>query len=267
MSQLTNQQINNTYQGLLKLADSTTGITTSLQAVQDGLGNDTGLKIGTDYLGGASLVSSVKPSGLKGGSGIANGVGTAFVANSHGRLNSMLFYDRGDIPYSSITFGIGTVSSTQDTYDFAIYDAQFCPTAGYQPKDALTPIITVSSADTVTTGLYTYNLSGLTFDKAGFYYMCFRVTNPTATNPTFRLRSGQGSSVVPTFAGQLLGYVLDFTNACSTAPFRAGTGSNSGQFYSGITGSMQTSYTVNDMENGVSSVNQSIGGFLLNPVI
>ena len=267
MSNLTGQQINQSFQGLLKLADSSTGITTSLQAVQDGLGNDTGLKIGTDYLGGASLVSSFQVQGMKGGAGMSTGAGTAFATNSHGRLNSVLFYDRGDIPYSSITFGIGTVSSTQDTYDFAIYDAQFCPTAGYQPKDALTPIITVSSADTVTTGLYTYNLTGLTFDKGGFYFMCFRATNPTSVTPTFRFRTVNGTTIVSTIAGQYLGYVLDFGGTCFPNPYRAGTGGNSGQFYSGITGSMQTSYSVNDMENGVSSTNQSIGGFVLNPVI
>ena len=47
MSALTGNQIKDTYQGLLKLADSTTGITSSFQAVQDGLGNDTGLRIAT----------------------------------------------------------------------------------------------------------------------------------------------------------------------------------------------------------------------------
>jgi hypothetical protein len=267
MSNLTGQQINQSFQGLLKLADSSTGITTSLQAVQDGLGNDTGLKIGTDYLGGAGLVSSFQVQGMKGGSGIATGTGSAFPTNSHGCLHSVLFYERGGIPYSSVTFAIGTATSTQDTYDFAIYDAQFCPTAGYQPKDALTPIITVTSADTVTTGLYTYNLSGLTFDKGGFYFMCFRVTNPTSVNPTFRFRNVNGTTIVSTFAGQYLGFVLDFGGTCFANPYRAGTGTNSGQFYSGITGSMQTSYTVNDMENGVSSTNQQIGGFVLNPVI
>lgn len=42
MSNLTGQQIQNTYEGLLNLEDSTTGITSNLQAIQDGLGNNTG---------------------------------------------------------------------------------------------------------------------------------------------------------------------------------------------------------------------------------
>lgn len=42
MGTLTGQQINNTYDGLLKLSDSTTGITSTFQAIEDGLGNNTG---------------------------------------------------------------------------------------------------------------------------------------------------------------------------------------------------------------------------------
>jgi hypothetical protein len=268
MSNLTGQQINQSFQGLLKLADSSTGITTSLQAVQDGLGNDTGLKMGTDYLGGASLVSSVKPLGLKGGTGIATGTGTAFNASSNGMLQSVLFYDRGDIPYSSITFGIGTITTTQDTYDFAIYDAQFCPTAGYQPKDALIPIITVSSADTVTTGFYTYNLTGLTFDKGGYYFMCFRITNPTSVAPTFRFRNPLNSTAASQVASTFLGTVLGYDGTAYTNPFRGGSSQNIGQLHGGnLIGPMQTSYSVEDMEIGVSSTNQSLGGFVLNPVI
>ena len=267
MSNLTGQQINQSFQGLLKLADSSTGITTSLQAVQDGLGNDTGLKIGTDYLGGAGLISAFQVQGMKGGCGMATGTGTAFNAGANGLLQSVLFYDRGDITYSSITFGIGTVTTTQDTYDFAIYDAQFCPTAGYQPKDALTPIITVTSANTVTTGLYTYNLSGLSFDKGGYYFLCFRVTNPTSVAPTFRFRNPNNATAASQLAGTLLGTVLDYTGVCFPNPFRAGTSQNIGQLYGCLSGAMQSSYSVNDMENCVSPTNQSLGGFVLNPVI
>ena len=56
MSSLTSTQINNTYPGLLKLSTSTTGITSTLQSVEDGLGGDTGLKIKQDYIGGSSLL-------------------------------------------------------------------------------------------------------------------------------------------------------------------------------------------------------------------
>ena len=61
MSSLTNTQINNTYPGLLKLSNSTTGITSTTQSVEDGLGGDTGLKIKQDYIGGSSLLPFKKP--------------------------------------------------------------------------------------------------------------------------------------------------------------------------------------------------------------
>ena len=213
------------------------------------------------------MVSAAEFTGMKGGTGIATGAGTAFNSGSHGLLQSVLFYDRGNIPYSSITFGIGTVSSTQDTVEFAIYDGQFCETEGYQPKDALTPFITITSADTVTTGLYTYNLTGLTLDKGGFYFLCFRITNPGSVAPTFRFRNPNNSSAASQFAGTILGTVLDYGGTCFPNPFRAGTGQNIGQLYGGLSGAMQTSYSCADWITGTSSTNQSLGGFVLNPVI
>jgi hypothetical protein len=50
MSNLTGQAIQNTYDGLLNLQDSTTGITSSYQNIQDGLGNNTGAQIKQDGL-------------------------------------------------------------------------------------------------------------------------------------------------------------------------------------------------------------------------
>ena len=40
MGQLTNLYVSESYQGLLKLTDSTTGVTGTLQYVQDGVGNN-----------------------------------------------------------------------------------------------------------------------------------------------------------------------------------------------------------------------------------
>jgi hypothetical protein len=268
MSSLTNQQVNQSYQGLIKLADSSTGITSSVQAVQDGLGNNTGLLIGTDYLGGSSLVPVYPTQRQKGGAGIATGAGTAMNAGSHGLVQSVLFYDKGNISYSSITFAIGTISSTQDTYEFAIYDGQVCPTAGFQPKIRLTAPLSATSADTTTTGLYTYAFSSdLVIEKGGFYFLLFRVTNPGAVAPTTRFRNPLNTIESAQFANNMLGVVLDYGGTCFPNVFRAGTGSAVGQLYGGLSSPLQASYSVNDMENGVSSTNQSLGGFVLNPVI
>ena len=58
MSTLTGQQINLTYPGLLNLETSTTGITSSFQQIQDGLGNNTGLTIRQNQLQGGGLFSN-----------------------------------------------------------------------------------------------------------------------------------------------------------------------------------------------------------------
>lgn len=269
MSSLTSQQINNSYQGLLKLADSTTGITSSLQSIQDGLGNDTGLVIGTDYLGGSGIVSCIRPQARgAGGAGMAAGTGTAFGSGSVNLLQSLLFYDRGDVLYSSITFGVGTVSSTQDEMSFAIYDGQYAGTAGYQPKDRITEILTITSAQTASTGLYTYNFSANTsFEKGGYYFLCFVVTNPGSVAPTVRLRTANNGTTASQIAGTLLGFVLDYAGTCYPNVFKAGTQQTIGQLYGGISGSLQNSYDVATLESGVSATNQNLGGFVLNPVI
>ena len=47
MGQLTNQYVSQSYQGLLKLQDSTTGVTSTLQYVQDGVGNNIPIQVST----------------------------------------------------------------------------------------------------------------------------------------------------------------------------------------------------------------------------
>ena len=269
MSSLSSQQINDSYQGLLKLADSTTGITSTLQSVQDGLGNDTGLVIGTDYLGGSGIVSCVRPEPKGGGGpGITSGTGTAFGSGSINLLQSLLFYDRGGVSYSSITFGVGTLSSTQDVIQFAIYDGQYASTAGYQPKQRITEILTIPSGDTSTTGFYTYNFSANTsFEKGGYYFLCLVVTNPTSVAPTVRLRTPIQATSQGIFAGMMLGFVLGNAGGGYINAFNAGSTTQIGQLYGGISGALVDSYSVATLLAGISTTAQSLGGFVLNPVI
>ena len=45
MSSLFGNNISQTYQGLIKLADSTTGVTSTTQSLQDGLGNNIPIQV------------------------------------------------------------------------------------------------------------------------------------------------------------------------------------------------------------------------------
>jgi len=61
MGQLTNLHVSQSYQGLVKLANSTTGVTNTLQYTQDGLGNNLPLQISTDTVNitGSFLVNGL----------------------------------------------------------------------------------------------------------------------------------------------------------------------------------------------------------------
>ena len=83
MGQLTNLYVSQSYQGLLKLTDSTTGLTPSLQTVQDGLGGNSPLQISQTQvnISGSFLINNVPitngTSGTSGTSGVAGSSGTS----------------------------------------------------------------------------------------------------------------------------------------------------------------------------------------------
>jgi hypothetical protein len=104
MSNLTGQQIQNTYDGLLNLQDSTNGITSTLQPIQDGLGNNTGARIATNFFTAPNVPNlnmNLIPDYM--GCGAGAGVGIAQSPNSQNRLQYNIFYDNGVASYSAIT--------------------------------------------------------------------------------------------------------------------------------------------------------------------
>lgn len=269
MSSLTSTQINNTYPSLLKLSTSTTGITSTLQSVEDGLGGDTGLKIKQDYIGGSSLVPFPKQDKTTMVYGIglaASGAGTAFNSGSHNLLYSMFFYDRGNISYSAISYSIGTVSTTSDVVEMGIYNSQVTA-SGLQPKDLLVSW-TLSGSEVTTLSLAKKTLpSNLTLEEGGLYYLVYVITNPTLVTPTVRFRSATAGSFNGALAGVLGGWVLDTTNAGYVNVNKIGTSLSSGQsYYSGINGPLQSSYSPATFVGTTSSTSAPIVGFVLHPV-
>lgn len=184
MATLTGQPIQNTYDGLLKLADSTTGITSSFQAIEDGLGNDTGSKISTQGITSPNIMnfqSTLLPDYM------GNGFGTntvAPVANTNNRLIYGLFYDTGVHSYSAITYNLNTLSSTSDIVDFYIYSVQLVPGYGVAPKDLIISGVTLESRAPSTTGIKTTLLpSTLSFSGTGggYYIYAYYVANAGVT--------------------------------------------------------------------------------------
>jgi hypothetical protein len=94
MGQLTNLYVSQSYQGLLKLTDSTTGLTNTLQTVQDGLGGNSPLQISKTEvnISGSFSINNVPitngTSGTSGTSGVAGSSGTSGTSGVSGTNGS-----------------------------------------------------------------------------------------------------------------------------------------------------------------------------------
>jgi hypothetical protein len=184
MSTLSGQPISSTYDGLLKLSDSTTGITSTFQAIEDGLGNDTGSRISTQGITSPNIgnvQTNLVPDFMGNGAAAA---ASAPVANSHNRLIYNMFYDTGVHSYSAITYNLNTLSSTSDDVNFYIYSLQLVPGYGVAPKDLIMSGITLESRSPSTTGVKKTLLpSTLSFSGTGggWYVYAYYVSNASVT--------------------------------------------------------------------------------------
>ena len=135
MATLSGQTIQSTYQGLLKLADSTTGITNSIQVVEDGLGNDTGLKIKSNFLiqSNQSNLGIIKNNFY--GIGIVSGT-VAGTSASHNVIWASTFYDKGIYEYSAITLSLTSATTIGDTFEMSFYTSDMGPN-GLYAKDLI----------------------------------------------------------------------------------------------------------------------------------
>ena len=263
MSTLTGQQINLTYPGLLNLETSTTGITSSFQQIQDGLGNNTNTRISTSGILSPNIVNmnNLKPD--YGGIGFNTGVGTANIALTQNKTLYGIFYDTGVNSYSAITYNVGTLTSTSDVVSAAIYSLQLVPSIGIAPKDLIMSGITMISNSTgikITSLPSTLSFSGT---GGGYYIVAYFVSNSGAT-PTVRYTNGNFITQNQSY-GTSLGLYLN----------AAGTGSAIGQKY-GTLGSFlnvlnlpfQSSYTPAEITTNYTTTitNQPNWGIALNTI-
>jgi len=113
MGQLTNLYVSESYQGLLKLTDSTTGLTSTLQTVQDGLGGNSPLQISrTEVNISGTFTVNGAPVG---------GVDTGSLMKTGSVAGSVLTFTKGDGSTFnlSVTSSIpsGTISGSQQIID------------------------------------------------------------------------------------------------------------------------------------------------------
>jgi hypothetical protein len=265
MATLTGQQINQTYDGLLKLEDSTTGITSTYQQIQDGLGNNTNTRISTQGILSPNLPSlnNLKPDYA--GVGFSSGAGAASTALTQNKVLYYPFYDPGVYAFSAISYNLGSLTTTSDVVSMAFYTMGQVPIIGLSPQDLIMSGITLESA--TSTGVKTTNLpSTLSFSGTGggYYIAAFYVSNSGAT-PTVRYGTGSIIANNQSFA-TTLGFYLN----------AAGTGTNVGQRFPISVGAggmsvlnlpFQSSYTSAEITSNVSStLSNTLWGFGLKPI-
>ena len=265
MSTLTGQQIKDTYEGLLKLTDSTTGITSTYQQVQDGLGNDTNTRISTQGILSPNIVNinNLKPDYA--GNGFTAGVGGTNTALTQNKVLYYPFYDPGVYSFSAISYNLGTITTTSDVVSMAFYTMGQVPIIGVSPKDLIMSGITLESA--TSTGVKTTNLpSTLSFSGTGggWYIAAFYVSNSGVT-PTVRYGGASILANNQSFAATL-GFYLNVS----------GTGTNIGQRFPTSVGAgfasvlnlpFQQSYSTADITTNVSStLSNASWGFGLKPI-
>lgn len=267
MGTLTGQQINNTYDGLLKLSDSTTGITTSLQAIEDGLGNNTGLRIATNILEGKGIPTMIPLKGQYYGAGFT---ATAPVQYGSGVQNTILatqFYDLGQYQYSAITINVVSATTSSDTLEMAIYTSQMINPFGLYPH---TPIISGMTASTTTTGQKTYvfpsniSMSGY---GAGVYWLVWKISNSGVT-PTFR----PGANGITVAVNGLGNFIYGFPQQITSNTYAAqisrfnNAGGSIQQFTGTTTFDNPYSSTLNTTQSNATSLAGPAMGFILHTV-
>jgi len=265
MATLTGQQINQTYDGLLKLEDSTTGITNSFQSIQDGLGNNTGLRIKQNGLFGGGVMSYNQLQPQYTGNGYLATSAAQYNAGMQNTIIATPFYDSGLYSYSAITTYTGQITTTSDTLEYAIYSSQMINPFGLYPYE---PIVSGMTASTTSTGAKTFifpsNVS-MSGTGAGLYWVVYKVSNSGVT-PTYRPGTASTSLSLSNTYQLINGIVLGFTGNY-TASYRSNNGSGNFMSFSGLTTfNNPYSNTINTLQSTTTTLTGNGLGILLHTI-
>lgn len=264
MATLSGQTIQSTYKGLLKLEDSTNGITQQSQQIQDGLGNNTGVSIKENVLTAPNIISPKLFKSDYYGNGLSTSAPVP-VAQNNNQLCAIPFYDAGIYSYSALTYNLTTASSVSgEQFNVAFYNSQYISGVGLAPKDLI--MSGISYTVTSPTGLKTISLpQTLSFSAGGgdIYFCCFSATS-TASTYSFRIASQ--TAALNALIGQLnSGFVIS-TLGTSAQSFVKSNANVLGIQYSGITSFPDTFTTQNASSFRTDNINPISTGFLLHTI-
>ena len=257
MANLSNQQIKDTFYGLLNLNTATTGVTTTPQAITDGLGNDTGAKIATNYFYAPNIPNiqnNNNPQYM--GVGILGG-GSANAANSQNRLIYGVMYDPGLYSYSAVTYNLVTATTSSDVVTMSIYTSQVVDGFGLAPKDLVLSGISITSTGSLGLKTSTFSPSfSLSGTGGGFYIYAFTISNGGVT-PTVRYGNKQYTD---TAFMTNYGFYLGTNNLGYNVLTKLGNNQPN------VLTSIQSSYTPSDISSTWTNVIVANWGFVLHTV-
>lgn len=265
MSSLTGQQINQTYQGLLKLENSTTGITQNFQNVQDGLGNNTGVRFATNIFQAPNLLSMVPLKAQYYGNGYQTTAGSQFNSAFQGVIAANMFYDNSQFSYSAISFNVITATTSSDTFEFAIYTSQLINPNGLYPYQPIVSGLTVNVASTgIKTVTFPSNIS-MSGYGAGIYFLVFKISN-AGVQPTVRFGATNMSPVFQQFNSMIYGQTAVLGGGYSPIGIR-NNGAGSGLVFSGLT-TFDNPYAgnIDTLQSTTTTITGHQPGFILHTV-
>jgi hypothetical protein len=192
MASLSGNTIQDTYDGLLKLNDSTQGISSSFESITDGLGNDTGTKIKENGFWSRTQLYQTDYKfpyyGMGIGAGNSTGGASVYGSPSEPRKQFQYFYDNGLYSYSAFSYNVATITSSNDIVEWAFYSAQYVDNIGIVPYQKLAGEF---SLDLTSTGQKTITFVNPLKFEPGYNFLVYRVLNTDSPGsiPTMRLRS------------------------------------------------------------------------------
>ena len=263
MSTLTGQQINQTYPGLLNLETSTTGITSNPQQIQDGLGNNTGIKIATNYLTAPNVLGIQDYKGDYYGLGFTASANPP-VASSQNIIIGQPFYDNGSYDYSAITYNIISATTSSDVLTCGFYSSQYVDGVGLAPSVLIQSGITLT---TNSTGVKTTTLpSTLSFSGygPGYYWWMYKISNAGLT-PTVRPTASSGGFLSSAIMFPKLGFTFTPAGTSISTPIKSISPGSPIIAYSGLT-NFQTSYSSADVMTFSTTVQPTVIGMALNTI-
>lgn len=264
MADLSNQPINTSYKGLLTLQTATSGITATPQELQDGLGNNTGLQIGTNRLEGGNLFNFYKPSIPK---YMGSGLSATSLTPGAGAQNTLTcsqFYDVGLYSYSAFTINCNVLEAGTSV-DITFYNSQYLDNYGYVPYQKLTTevnIATTSTGQKVGTFATPLTFSG---SGGGMYWAVVRYN--TASTPVLRLTQGASNTgtYLNTHLSMNVGYTFNPAGTAAILPFQSPSTSVGTLGVNYNTSSFPTTFTSTEL-NTITSVSVGTLGFLLHTI-